>query len=164
MAGSVHGRVLRVAAKPRVPGQLGMPKPSVGRARITEAGVEGDHNRYRTERLAGDLDSAVLLMTSEALAQLRAEGWALQAGDIGENLTIEGVPYDAFQPGTRWRIGAVGLQVSRACNPCKNLYKLPQIGDARGPAFVKAMAGRRGWYARVLRAGEVAAGDAVERA
>ena len=33
------------------------------------------------------------------------------------------------------------------------MYSLPYIGPARGPAFVRALVGRRGWYARVLAGG-----------
>jgi MOSC domain-containing protein YiiM len=155
------GRVVRVGAKGRVEGQRGLPKPAVPLASITAAGVAGDHNVWRSVKRPGDLDMAVLLMTAEALAAIRAEGWPVQPGDIGENLTTEGVPYEAFQPGTRWRAGTALLEVSKRCDPCTNLYMLPYVGPARGPAFLRALVGRRGWYLRVLAEGEVRPGDAI---
>ena len=42
---------------------------------ITAAGVEGDFNRWRTEKAAGDPDQAVLLLGDDILARLRMEGW-----------------------------------------------------------------------------------------
>ena len=51
--------------------------------------------------------------------------------------------------------------VSRACDPCTNLYLLPYVGKSKGPQFLKVMLGRRGWYARVLEEGSVRAGDPI---
>ncbi|HEV8359501.1 MAG TPA: MOSC domain-containing protein [Candidatus Thermoplasmatota archaeon] len=160
----MQGRVARVHAKPRTPGEHGLPKQAVPEARVTLHGVEGDHNNWREAKKAGDPVYGLLLMTSEALAAIRADGWPVQPGDIGENLLIEGVPYDAMQPGTRWRAGEIEVEITKVCEPCSNLYALPYVGDAGGPAFLKAMLGRRGWYARVLRPGTVRPGDAFARA
>ena len=153
--------VVRVSAKPAPETGTGLRKPSVPAAKITPAGVEGDFNRYRHERLRDDPDSAVLLMPLETLDQLQREGWPVEPGDLGENLTLRGVPYEALRPGVTVSVGSVRLQVSRACDPCTNLYELPYVGKDRGPQFVKTMIGRRGWYARVLSAGRVATGDPV---
>lgn len=154
--------MLRVSVKGPKPGEHGMPKAAVQAALLTPRGVEGDHNVWRTETKKGDPDYAVLLMSAETLRQLAAEGWPVMPGDIGENLTTEGVPYEAMQPGTRWRAGDAELEVSKVCEPCTNLYALPYIGDTSGPLFLRAMLGRRGWYARVTRAGMVRTGDPFE--
>jgi MOSC domain-containing protein YiiM len=53
------------------------------------------------------------------------------------------------------RIGDVELEISKPCDPCTETYSLPYIGEARGPAFVRALVGRRGWYARVLTGGRL---------
>jgi len=155
------GRVERVSVKPRVPGEFGLPKPAVPRLEITPAGAVGDYNNYRTEKLAGDPAQAILLLTREVLDQLRAEGWPVQPGDLGENLTLAGVAESALGPGARLSIGGVVLEVSLACDPCKETWVLPYIGPARGPAFVKTLRGRRGWYARVIQPGAVVPGDPV---
>ena len=117
---------------------------------------------WRTEKAAGDPDQAVLLLSEETLADLRAEGWPVQAGDIGENLTVAGLPADALRPGVRVRLGEVVLEVSKACDPCTILHTLPYVGLERGPAFLRAMAGRRGWFARVLQGGTIRSDAAVE--
>ncbi|HYK92492.1 MAG TPA: MOSC domain-containing protein [Thermoplasmata archaeon] len=155
------GSIVRVSRKPEPSIGTGLRKPAVGSATITPAGVAGDFNRYRHERLADDPDSAVLLIPSETLDALNAEGWPVQPGDLGENITTRGIPYDALMPGTRVSTGTVVLQISRACDPCTNLYELPYVGSQRGPAFIKTMKGRRGWYARVLRGGVVSTGDRI---
>jgi MOSC domain-containing protein YiiM len=129
---------------------------------ITAEGVVGDYNRWRTEKANGDPDQAVLLLSEEILADLRAEGWPVQAGDLGENLLVAGLPPDALEPGTTVRLGDVVLQVSKACDPCTALYTLPYVGAERGPEFLRLMNGRRGWFARVLRGGTVGVDTPVE--
>jgi MOSC domain-containing protein YiiM len=158
---ATNGRVERVSVKPRVRGEYGLPKPSVPRLEITPAGAVGDHNNYRTEKLPGDLDQAILVITRDLLDQLRVEGWPVEPGDLGENVTVTGVPESALAPGTRLHIGGVVLEISLACDPCTETYVLPYVGTERGPAFVRALTGRRGWYARVIQPGTIAPGDQV---
>jgi len=131
-------------------------------ARVTPAGVEGDFNRWRHEVKNDDNDMAVLIVPRETLDDLNREGWPVRPGDLGENITSEGIPYDAFAPGRRFRLGESVVEISKACTPCDNLYLLPYVGPARGPAFVQAVLGRRGWYARVLLEGRVHAGDPID--
>ena len=50
----MRGRVERIGVKPRTAGERGLPKPAVPEAAITGAGVDGDFNRHRMERRAGD--------------------------------------------------------------------------------------------------------------
>jgi MOSC domain-containing protein YiiM len=122
---------------------------------ITTEGVQGDFNRWRTEKAGGDPDQAVLLIREEILADLRAEGWPIQPGDLGENLTVADLPTDALRPGVQVRLGQVVLEVSKPCDPCTNLYSLPYVGVDRGAAFLRALQGRRGWFARVIQGGTV---------
>ena len=118
-------------------------------------GIEGDFNRWRTDEAHGDPDQAVLLLSDEILAELRTEGWPVQRGELGENLTLAGLPADALEPGVRVRLGEVVLEVSKACDPCTILFSLPYVGIERGPAFLRALAGRRGWFARVVQGGTI---------
>ena len=60
------------------------------------------------------------------------------------------------------RIGEVLLEVSEPCDPCTEVYVLPYVGKEKGPAFVRTLTGRRGWFARVLSSGEVVPGAVVE--
>jgi MOSC domain-containing protein YiiM len=125
---------------------------------ITSDGVEGDFNRWRTEKAGGDPDQAVLLLEEAVLSELGSEGWPVGPGDLGENLLIAGLPREALAPGVRLRAEGVALEISKRCDPCVVLYGLPYVGVERGPAFVRTLRGRRGWFARVLRGGVVRVG------
>ena len=157
-----HGTVLRLGAKGEKPGERGLPKPEQLRARFTVEGVEGDYNLYRQTNKHGDPEMAVLILPVETLERLQAEGWPVQPGDVGENVTSSGIAYDALRPPRRAKIGEAMVVTSRPCDPCDNLFLLPYVGRERGPAFLKAMLGRRGWYARVLHPGWVRRGDPIE--
>jgi MOSC domain-containing protein YiiM len=126
--------VERLSVKPQTPGEYGLPKRAVPGFEVTTRGAAGDYNNYRERELPGDLDLAILVITREVL--------------------------DA--PGARLQVGEVELEISKACDPCKEVYTLPYIGESRGPAFVRTLVGRRGWYARVLRPGTIAVGAPVE--
>lgn len=157
----MNGSVLQLSVKPRTPGQRGLPKRAVPSVRISAVGADGDYNHYRTTSAAGDPDMAILLVTEELLNQLRAEGWPMQPGDFGENITVRGVAEASLLPGSRVTVGPVELEVSLACDPCTELYVLPYVGGERGPEFVKTTMGRRGWYCRVLKEGQVQTGAPV---
>ncbi|MGH7562668.1 MAG: MOSC domain-containing protein [Gemmatimonadales bacterium] len=150
-----------MSVKPKTPGERGLPKRSVPVARITPVGVEGDYNHYRTDKTGGDPNLAVLVITDEVLAGLRAEGWPVEAGDLGENLTLGGIPESALGPGARLELGEALVEITSACDPCTELYVLPYVGSERGPAFIRALTGRRGWYAKVLGSGMVESGARV---
>lgn len=158
----MRGRIVQLHLKPKEGRARGIPKRAVPSLTITPAGVEGDFNRWRTEEAAGDPDQAVLLLSEEILAELRAEGWPVRPGELGENVTVAGLARDALEPGTRVRLGDVVLQVSKRCDPCIVLYSLPYVGIERGPAFIRTLQGRRGWFARVVKGGTVRPDMAVE--
>jgi MOSC domain-containing protein YiiM len=154
------GVVLQVSTKPRTVGAPGLPKVARESIVITLSGAEGDYNHYRATSLAGDPKQAILLMSAEVLSDLNAEGWPANPGDLGENLTLR-VPEQSLVPGRRVEVGPVVLEVTLACDPCKELYSLPFVGEERGPQFLRTMTGRRGWYARVVTGGEVRSGMPV---
>jgi MOSC domain-containing protein YiiM len=156
------GRVHRINVKPQTPGERGLPKKPVDSVLVTKAGLVGDFNLYRQDKLHGDPDSAVLLMPLETILELNSEGWPVKVGDLGENFTTTGIPYSRFSPRKAFRLGGTIVEVSRACDPCKNLFLLPYVGTSKGPDFLRVMLGRRGWYARVRTEGRVRGGDPVE--
>jgi MOSC domain-containing protein YiiM len=157
----MEGRVHQINRKPETADEHGLPKGPVDAAMALRGGLEGDFNRYRHEEQADDPDAALLLMPLETIRELNAEGWPIRPGDLGENLTTTGIPYASLAPGKTYIVGQAEIQVSRRCDPCTNLYLLPYIGDAKGPAFLKVMNGRRGWYARVLCEGLIRRGDPI---
>ncbi len=158
----MRGRVVQLHLKPREGRARGLPKRAVNEITITPAGVEGDFNRWRTEKADGDPDQAVLLLNQEILVDLRKEGWPVQPGELGENLTVADLGVDALQPGVQVHLGEVMLEVTKPCDPCTVLYTLPYVGVERGPEFLRTMMGRRGWFARVLQGGTVRQDTVVE--
>ena len=88
-------------------------------------------------------------------------GVELSWGRFGENLTVEGVGDEATTHiGDRFRIGTAEVEVTQPRLPC---FKLGiRFGDEQ---MVKRFltSRRTGFYVRVLREGEVAAGDTIER-
>ncbi len=155
------GRVHALNVKPGVPGERGLPKQPVPSVEVTANGLAGDFNRYRTETKGGSADMAVLIMPLETLNEIQADGWPVEPGHIGENITTCGISYADLSPGTRVRIGESILEISEACQPCTNLGLLPYVGRGRAAEFIRTMLGRRGWYARVIRPGVVNTGDAI---
>jgi len=156
------GRVAGLSVKPETGNEVGLPKRPVASLAISPYGAQGDYNRYRTRTLRGDPDSALLLLTRDVLDALRREGWAVEPGHLGENVLLEGIANTGLAPGKRVALGTqVVVEVTRECEPCRELYELPYVGTTRGPGFVRTLLHRRGWYARVVTAGTVARGDAV---
>ncbi|MGA7860516.1 MAG: MOSC domain-containing protein [Thermoplasmata archaeon] len=160
---AVQGLVRSLHRKPETRSEHGLPKPVVPEIRIVPGGVEGDFNRFRHEEQHDEPNQAVLLMPVETIRSLNAEGWPIHEGDLGENITTEGIPYKEFHPGDKFRVGGATLEVSKPCDPCTNLYLLPYVGETKGPGFLKTMLHRRGWYASVAREGRIHTGDAIER-
>ena len=51
------------------------------------------------------------------------------------------------------------IEISFVCDPCMTLQNLPYIGKKNINSFIKDLMGRRGWYAKVLKAGIIQKGD-----
>lgn len=128
---------------------------------VKKEGLEGDYNVYRQEKLFGDPDSAVLLFPLETIEELNKAGWPVKPGDLGENVTTKGISLEELSPGANVSLAKVEIQISRACEPCTNLYILPYVGKQKGPQFLKTMLHRRGWYARVIKEGKIRKGDRI---
>src|SRR3954454_25165095 len=132
--------------------------PVEGRAGVAGVNVEGDDQAGR--RVHGGPDKAVYAYASEDTAWWEQQlGRELGPGAFGENLTVEGIDVSGAVIGERWRLGAVELEVCQPRFPC---FKLGlRFGD---PKMLKrfARAGRTGAYLRVVREGEIGAGDAIE--
>ena len=150
--------VIQISVKPDTPGEVGLPKMSVGQALVKKEGLEGDYNRARMKK-GNDPDKAVMIISTDILDQLNQEGWPVKPGDVGENLTITNIDYKKIAAGQKYLIGEAEIEISFICEPCTNLYKLPYVGTQRGPEFMAAIMNRRGWYARVLKEGLVSVGN-----
>jgi ferredoxin-NADP reductase/MOSC domain-containing protein YiiM len=82
-------------------------------------------------------------------------------GQFGENFTIEGLPDDAVCIGDRYQIGSALFEVTQPRVTC---YRVGiRTNDPRMPALLTS-SGRPGFYFRVLREGNVGAGDEIVKA
>jgi MOSC domain-containing protein YiiM len=132
--------------------------PVAGRVRVEGVNVAGDDQADR--RVHGGPDKAVYAYAAEDIAWWSERlGRPLGPGAFGENLTVEGVDVTGAVIGERWRVGSVELEVCQPRLPC---FKLGlRHGD---PGMVRrfAKAERPGAYLRIVREGDIGAGDAVE--
>ena len=138
----------------------GVPKKAVTAAQVSLECIEGDAQRDR--RFHGGPERAVSLYSLERIQALRAEGHPIDVGSAGENLTISGVDWNIVVPGARLRIGSeVLLEIASFTKPCKTIRnsfleeKFVRISQKLHPGWSRV-------YARVLTAGRIESGDAVE--
>jgi MOSC domain-containing protein YiiM len=132
-------------------------RPVEGPVRIGTDGVAGD--AVCDTRYHGGPDQAVYVYGAIDYAWWEEElGRALDPGTFGDNLTLSDWESGGAAVGDRFRIGSVILEVTSPRVPCATLSH--HMGDS---SFLKLFrrAERPGVYCRVLREGEVRAGDDV---
>jgi MOSC domain-containing protein YiiM len=136
----------------------GLPKLPRHQAEVTTTGLDGD--RQRNRRLHGGPDRAVCVYSFDLIRALRAEGHPISIGEAGENLTVQGVDWDAIGPGARLVIGGVRLFVTSFTVPCRHLTD--RFRDGRFGRVSQTV--HPGWsrvYARVEQPGLLSIGDPV---
>lgn len=151
-----------------------MTKPNQDAVRLlTGLGVEGDAHLGETvkhrSRVARDPSQPNLrqvhLIHAELHDELRAAGFDVLPGKMGENITTRGIDLLGLPTGTRLRLGATAVvEVTGLRNPCGQLDRL-QNGlmvanldrDADGNLIRKA-----GVMSIVLADGDVRPGDRIE--
>lgn len=137
----------------------GVPKLGVPVAQVTPGGMTGD--RQRDRRHHGGPDRALCVYSHERLEALQREGHPIVPGAIGENVLVEGVPWDAMVPGRRLIFGdAVEIEVTGYAAPCSNIA--PAFADGRSVRVSQKV--HPGWsrvYVRVLTGGTLRVGDAI---
>ena len=150
----MSGRVIQISVS-----NGGVPKTAVPAARIMETGVEGDRQANRD--IHGGPERAVCLFSMERIRDLQGEGHAIVPGAVGENVTVEGVDWDAVLPNSRILLGEdVALEVTSYTSPCINI-KAAFKGGEYSRISQKRHAGWSRVYARVLVPGTVRIGDPV---
>src|SRR5829696_7594001 len=122
-----------------------MSKPSEGSLRLLAGlGVEGDAHLGETvkhrSRVRADPSQPNLrqvhLIHSELHDELRAAGFDVSAGEMGENLTTRGLDLLGLPSGTRLHVGdSAVVQVTGLRNPCVQL-------DRFRPGLMAACLGR----------------------
>ena len=106
----------------------------------------------------------VHLMHEELFDELRAGGFVVQHGTIGENVTTRGIDLLALPKGAQLRLGAEAvIEVTGLRNPCRQI-------EAFQPGLLAAVLGRNaeghlirkaGVMAIVIKGGDVKAGDMI---
>jgi len=138
----------------------GVPKKSVAGAKVSLSGLAGDAHEDTIGH--GGLDRAVCIYSVERIRALQNEGHPIEAGTVGENLTIEGIDWDLVVPGSQLRVGdEVVLEVASFTNPCKTIKR--SFSDEKFVRIAQKL--HPGWsrvYARVLSEGQIRSGDRVE--
>ncbi|HEX8161746.1 MAG TPA: MOSC domain-containing protein [Pyrinomonadaceae bacterium] len=137
----------------------GVPKLPVAEAVLTPAGLVGDVQAKPF--IHGGPERALSLYSLELIERLRAEGHPISPGSAGENVTVAGLDWSRLAPGARLAIGEeVVVEITKYANPCPTIR-----GSFRGGAFKrisqKLSPGESRLYARVVRAGRIAAGQTI---
>jgi MOSC domain-containing protein YiiM len=145
----------------------GVPKRPIAEAEVTLGGIRGDS--WAHPDIHGGPNQAVLLITSEGIGQLIAQGYPVFPGALGENLTTIGLDRRQMRIGQRYRAGEVMLEITKMRAPCISLDVYgPSIKHAVYDAQVKAgdatspRWGLAGFYARVLKSGFIRPKDIIE--
>ena len=146
--------------------------PSLGIRLLRGLGVAGDahmgetvkhRSRVRKDPMQPNLRQ-VHLIHAELFDELRAKGFAVKPGELGENITTSGVDLLVLPTGTRLHLGASAVvEITGLRNPCiqidnfqKGLMAATLDKDADGNPVRKA-----GIMSIVIAEGDVRPGDAV---
>jgi hypothetical protein len=148
-------------------------KTSFPMIRVSEGGAYGDYNHYRTYALGSTPNRAISILTGDVGSYIRSLDGGYFAddgdgnddidddnndgdrrrrgyrdGDLGENILVDGVDFDYFEVGMRYRFFSssstssdgegddvttladdVVIEITEPMEPCANLCKLPYIND-----------------------------------
>lgn len=151
----------------------GIAKLNVDSIRLVAGhGVEGDAHFGTTvqhrSRVAQNPDQPNLrqvhLIHAELFDELAGKGFAVSPGDMGENITTQGLDLLAWPAGTELVLGeSARIRITGLRNPCKQL-------NGHAPGLMSAVLDRddngalvrkAGVMAVVLDGGDVRAGDAI---
>jgi MOSC domain-containing protein YiiM len=133
-----------------VSGRKGVVKHNVPEAHLlVEHGLEGDAHAEGGIR-------QVSLLSLASIDKMVAMGAKVKPGDFAENLTVDGLEVMTLPVGTRLKVGAeVELEITQIGKTCHAGCAIRElVGDCVMP--------REGVFARVLHAGLVKVGDAIE--
>ena len=163
------GRVIAVSRS----GSHDFTKPNVASIRLLVGlGIEGDSHmgetvqhlfRVRQDPTQPNLRQ-VHLVHAELFDELRAAGFELTPGEIGENITTRGIDLLGLPAGAKLRLGRDAIvEVTGLRNPCKqlNAHKAGLTAAMLGRDAEGGVVRKSGIMAIVLAGGEVQAGDEI---
>jgi MOSC domain-containing protein YiiM len=139
---------------------------------IAGRGVEGDahfgatvKHRSRVARNPGAPNlRQVHLIHSEFFEELRLAGFAVEAGEIGENVTTRGLDLLGLPTGARLHLGAEAvIEVTGLRNPCSQLDRFQQglMAATLGRDAAGKLVRKTGVMAIVLSGGDIRPGDPI---
>jgi MOSC domain-containing protein YiiM len=133
--------------------------PVNGRVQVRSLNLDGD--RQADLAVHGGPNKAIYAYPSEHYAYWRGEfpSMELPWGMFGENFTLEGLLEEAVHIGDRFRIGSGVMMVTQPRIPC---YKLAAKFGREDIIQRFLESGRSGFYLKVVREGDVGAGDRIE--
>lgn len=139
---------------------------------VTGLGVEGDAHAGTTvkhrSRVARNPQAPNLrqvhLLHAELFDELMAAGFAVWPGELGENITTQGVDLLGLPTGTRLHLGDEAIvELTGLRNPCSQIDRFQ--ADLMAATLARDADGRlvrkAGVMAIVLQGGTVQAGDAI---
>jgi MOSC domain-containing protein YiiM len=148
----------------------GVPKLPIAEGWATPLGIEGDVQSDRLHH--GGPRQALLLVSLEDIERLRAEGFPIAAGSLGENLTIRELDFRLLRGGQRFYVGGALIELTKLRGPCHKLdiyNRAPDLliqhrlqdararaGDPSSPVWAMG-----GFYAAVVRPGPIATGVTI---
>jgi MOSC domain-containing protein YiiM len=157
----MQGTIVQVSISPG-----GLPKRAISEGFITPLGIEGDLHAH--PEIHGGPQRAILLAASEVIEDLRARGYPLYPGALGENLTTRGIDVRSLRIGDRLRAGGAMLEITRPRGPCTALDVYGEtlkedVYDSQVKAFdpTSPRWGMSGLYASVIEPGPVRPEDII---
>jgi MOSC domain-containing protein YiiM len=147
-------------------------EPVTSLALIEGEGVAGDAHRGITvkhrSRVAIDPSQPNLrqvhLIAAELLEELNEAGFALNSGDLGENILTRGIALSDLPRGARLRIGnEAEIELTGLRNPCGQIeaFRPGLLAKVVSKNEQGALVRRAGVMAIVTRGGSVSTGDAI---
>lgn len=155
------GVVLQVSTSPG-----GVPNHAIDCGHVTARGIAGDDWRHR--QIHGIPKRAILLITVEGLDEIRAMGYPVYPGALGENVTTRGLDRRALRIGQQFRCGTAAIRLTELRFPCGTLRVYGKSVD-RAIYDHRTMQGDHssevwglsGFYASVEEPGLLRPGDAI---
>ncbi len=144
----------------------GVPKWPVSECMLTPLGLEGD--QHGRPEIHGGPRQALLLIAAETVEALRAQGYPVFFGALGENFTTRGIDRRQLREGQRYRVGEAVIELTKVRGPCATLNaygpgiqqeiydQLVKAGDVSSPRWAMS-----GFYAVVVRTGLVRKNDII---
>src|SRR3954471_16993128 len=133
-------------------------EPVRGRCRVQRLNLDGDGQGDLAGHGGGPRAVFVYQVASYRYWQEQLKRTDFVYGHFGENFTIEGLPDDAVCIGDRYQIGSALFEITQPRVTC---YRVGiRMNEPQMPALLTS-SGRPGFYFRVLREGDVSAGDEI---